>query len=158
MSGTLIIAIGNPLRGDDGVAWHVVDELFHRDLPEGTCLLTVHQLLPELAQDASEATRIIFIDASMEHQPGETAVIELTQSPLDLSRGTHELDPQGLLALTTRLFDRSPTAYLVAIGGKSFGFSESLSPVVEAAVPVAADLVVGLTQAIPGIVSPTPAG
>jgi hydrogenase maturation protease len=54
------IAIGNPLRGDDGVAHRVLELLGPRD---GVLHRSVHQLTPDLALEISIARKVIFIDA-----------------------------------------------------------------------------------------------
>jgi hydrogenase maturation protease len=136
-SGPLIIALGNPLRGDDGVAWHVAEALTVHALPPGTKVLTTHQLLPEMADDISHATQVIFVDASMQHLPGEVSISRVVDATPDVHRGTHELDPPGVLALADRLFGLAPPATLVAIGGQAFDHSESLSSAVQSAVPTA---------------------
>jgi hydrogenase maturation protease len=148
MTGVLIIAIGNPLRGDDGVAWHIADALEQRLPPEAT-LLTVHQLLPEIAEAASRAERVIFIDASLSHYPGEVVVMDVPAGAPGAMGGTHELDAAGLLALAARLFGAAPPATAVLVGGAAFDHSEALSPRVALAVPTAVHRVLTLIGATP---------
>ncbi len=149
MPGTLIIAIGNPLRGDDGVAWHVAEALRLRPLPQDTTVVTCHQLLPEMAEPVAEATQVIFVDASLAHCAGEVSVSAVVRTTPDLSRGTHELDPAGSLALAVRLFGHAPPASLVAIGGQRFEHSEDLSVAAMAAVPTAVSRICALLETIP---------
>lgn len=144
MPGPLIIALGNPLRGDDGVAWHVAEALAQRGLPPGTTLLTSHQLLPEMSDEASQAVQVIFIDASMAHLPGEVSVSTINPSVAAGSQGSHELDPPGLLSLADRLFGHAPPATLVAVGGRQFQHSETLSAETTSAIPAAVLRVIAL--------------
>jgi Ni,Fe-hydrogenase maturation factor len=54
---TLVVAIGNSLRADDGVAHRVADLL------TGLTLRRVHQLTPELAAEMQQADMVVFLDA-----------------------------------------------------------------------------------------------
>jgi hydrogenase maturation protease len=69
MARVLIVGYGNPLRGDDGLGWHAAEAL-RAALPEAE-ILAVHQLTPELAEDASRAELVIFLDAAETGAPGE---------------------------------------------------------------------------------------
>ena len=144
MPGPLIIALGNPLRGDDGVAWHVAEALSARALPPGAVVLTTHQLLPELAEAISRVSQVIFVDASMQHLPGEVSIAAVAPASGDARRGPHELDPPGVLAMAVRLFGFAPPATLVAIGGQAFEHSESLSSAAHSAVPTAVSRIMAL--------------
>jgi hydrogenase maturation protease len=149
MTGVLIIAIGNPLRGDDGVAWHIAEALEQHGLPPGATLLTVHQLLPEIAEAASRAEQVIFIDASLTHYPGEVVVMDLQAGQPGSMGGTHELDAAGLLAMASRLFGVAPPATALLVGGAAFDHSETLSPLVTLALPTAVSRVLALVGATP---------
>lgn len=154
MPGTLIIAVGNPLRGDDGVAWHVAAALDERPLPPHTTIHTVHQLLPELAAEAAQVAQVIFVDASLSHLPGEVAVSALPAGAATATTGTHDLDPAGLLALAGRLYGAVPSATLVLIGGAAFEHTDRLSNQVALAVPTAVSRVLALLEATPPPVAP----
>jgi hydrogenase maturation protease len=97
MVPVLIIAYGNPLRSDDGVAWQAAETL-RRKLPSAQAEITcVHQLTPELAERLSRSQSVIFLDASCSGEPGK-----ITCEPLSLSADVHfahQLSPRGLLAL-----------------------------------------------------------
>jgi len=134
----LIIGYGNPLREDDGVGWRVA-EMAAEALPDAT-MLTAHQLTPELSEPISRAGRVVFIDAAAEGVPGEVRYVAL--SPASAYRpGSHESTPDGLLALAAVLFGRCPPAHMLTIVGHSFGLGETLSPTVEAAIPIAVRLI-----------------
>jgi hypothetical protein len=59
----LVIACGNPLRSDDGVAWLAAEQL-RQTLQPPAKVICVHQLTPELAEEASRAEIVFFIDAT----------------------------------------------------------------------------------------------
>lgn len=140
MTDALIIGYGNPLCGDDGVAWHVV-EMLGRSLPENSAI-AIHQLTPEWAEAISRATQVVFVDAALGDMAGEVRCIPLAAEPA--APGSHEMTPGGLLAMAADLFGRCPPAHIVAITGGSYELAESLSAPVAAAVPRAAAVVLQL--------------
>jgi hydrogenase maturation protease len=131
---TLILAYGNPLRGDDGAGWEAA-ALLERQLGEEVEILTRHQLTPELAEVISRAKGVIFIDAACEGMPGAVHCREVPVVPFAAQPFTHHVAPADLLAAAQELFGHAPQAYLITINGSDFGFHERLTPAVEAALP-----------------------
>lgn len=132
---TLVVAYGNPLRGDDGVGWQAAI-LLSRELKEQVQVLTRHQLTPELAEALSEASLVIFIDAAAEGPAGKIACCRVEQtSELAAQPFTHHVAPADLLTAAHTLYGHAPAGYLITINGESFDYTESLSPAVEAALP-----------------------
>jgi hydrogenase maturation protease len=70
----LIVACGNTLRGDDGVGPEVGELLATRLAGTGASVIVSHQLLPELADDASRAQLVIFVDAAADHPVGTVSL------------------------------------------------------------------------------------
>ena len=70
MAGVLVIGVGNPLRGDDGLGWHAAEHLRERLVELHATVTSCHQLIPELAEPVSRAERVIFIDARVGPTPG----------------------------------------------------------------------------------------
>ena len=128
----LVIAYGNPLRSDDGIAWQAVEEI-RRKLPFLT-IVCVHQLTPELSKDASGADTIIFIDAMSSGEPGKVQcqTVSADCTRVDLS---HNLAPAQVLAFCKQLYEVEPRAFLISIGGKCFDHGERLSVAAENALP-----------------------
>ncbi len=146
----LIIGYGNPLRGDDGVGWRVAQEAAVSLAHAPVEVLTVHQLTPELSAPISRAERVIFVDAAAIGAPGNVGCSLLTGAePLAPAGGfdSHLVSPDRLLAMAAELFDQRPEAYLLTIAGGAFELSETLSPLVAAAVPEAVALIVALATA-----------
>ena len=136
-SAVLILAYGNPLRGDDGVAWRAADALqdkFPETQVEIRCL---HQLTPELAETVSRFACVIFVDAASPQagKPGEIRVEELLTETITGTAVGHSLSAGSLLALAASLYGAKPRAFSVTVTGEDFGHRDRLSPVVAAAVP-----------------------
>jgi hydrogenase maturation protease len=121
----LLIAFGNPLRCDDGIAWRVAEEI-RRTMPE-MAVLCVHQLTPELAEDASRASTVIFIDAARDGEPGEIRCHAVPPDAPSLNF-SHSLAPPQVLAICKQLYRAEPRGFLVSIGGECFDHGEAPSP------------------------------
>jgi hydrogenase maturation protease len=123
-----IVGIGNALRGDDGAGPAVVARLEHGDVPTGTSCLATHQLTPELAERLTGVSVAVFVDAAVDVAPGEvkTTRLDTAGGRLAVPAG-HFVDPQGLLAIAKTVYGAEPEAWIVAIGGESFGYEERLS-------------------------------
>ena len=128
MNRILVIASGNPLRGDDGVGWHVAEALRQEPRTFGLAVKTVQQLTPELADEISQAEIVIFVDAAESQQQGSVAVVPLEQSPQSTAPFTHSLTPAALLSLARELYGKAPDkAFLVTVGASELDLSEELS-------------------------------
>lgn len=112
-------AIGNTLRGDDGVALHAIQRF--RDAP---FVRGVHQLTPELAADLEGKEEVVFIDA-------DAGASEVTFEPLQASGSrplaSHHLSPSDVLWLAHRYFGFHGEAYLCRIPATEFPVGEKLS-------------------------------
>lgn len=131
----LVIAIGNTLRGDDGFAWHVADEL-NRIPTENLRAIKVHQLTPELAEAITNVDLVVFVDASAHGDAGVLTCDPVTTSEADL-RFSHDITPATVIQMAKTLYAHEPKAFLICAPGKVFEHSESLSPEVSSAVPAA---------------------
>ncbi|MCU0241252.1 MAG: hydrogenase maturation protease [Vicinamibacteria bacterium] len=141
--GVVVIAMGNPLRGDDGVAMRIVEQIEEN---RETRVITVHQLTPELAIDLRDAVGIVFVDACRGERPGEVRACGLGPWPTT-QPFTHSLTPASFLAYLEILHGQRPPAAIVTITGADFGFSERLSPLVLQAMPAALRAIREWTQA-----------
>ena len=143
MPSVLIIAYGNPLRSDDGLAWHAAKALEGKFGSSEVEILCLHQLAPELAQTASSFDCVIFVDATLPgavnaSQPGEVRVSDLHERPprsdqavysFHASVSTHG-SRNGGTVLSVRL-----KAFAITMTGENFEHGESLSPTISAALP-----------------------
>ena len=138
MPRILIIAYGNPMRSDDGLAWRAADELDKKFAGTDVEILRLHQLAPELAETVTRAKAIIFVDAAASNktngQPGEVC-----SSPVDTPEGpprfSHQLSPAAVVALARQLYGIDPRAFTVTLTGQNFDHGAALSSVVAAALP-----------------------
>ncbi len=127
---TLLIAIGNVLRRDDGAASRALELL------GGT--RAVMQLTPEMAPEIATYDRVFFLDADV--NGGEPRIEPVTASagagPL-----THSHTPAQVVQLAERLYGFRGAAFLCRIPGVDFGMGEGLSVIAEANATAAARLV-----------------
>ena len=121
---TLVIACGNPLRGDDGVGPAAADIVKSWKLP-GVKVLAVHQIVPELIDEIRKVERVLFIDA------GTTIVRSFQAGIVELKKSRrffgHHDNPANLLALVHELEGRTPVTWLVSISGLSFDHGEEIT-------------------------------
>lgn len=130
----LIIGVGNPLRGDDGVGPAVARAA--GVAPGEATVLTPHQLLPEMAGQVAGASLVLFVDAATDLPPGGIRCRRIHGTTV-VSAG-HLLPPDALLGLGLAVFAREPDAWLIEVGARSFDHGDLLSPAVARAVPGAA--------------------
>lgn len=141
----VVIACGNTLRGDDGVAWCIGEALQALPLaPEVEVILT-RQLMPEHAAVLRHANLAAFLDCSATSPAGLVEAVALHPAK-DLPRiFTHHLDPESLLRLTLELYETAPPqSFAITVGGDYFELNEELSAPVAAAIPLALNAVLSL--------------
>ena len=131
--GFLVIACGNPLRSDDGVAWRAAEEI-RRTLQPPVRVICVHQLTPELAEEASRARTIVFIDATGEGEPGEV-LRQRVVPDCTAVRFSHHFAPAQVLALCKQLYGTEPRGFVISVSGECFDHGEELSPAAIHALP-----------------------
>ena len=130
---TLIVGYGNALRGDDGAGFLAAELLRDRIHRPDIEILSQHQLLPELMEPISRASRVIFIDASVSGRAGKVHRIPLRPAPA-CARFTHHATPENLLAGAQSLYGHTPEATLYVIPGRNFQVGQELTPSVRRAV------------------------
>ncbi len=155
---TLVVGLGNPILGDDGVGWRVADEALRR--------LESLESRPDLLNVVVERLSVgglglmecmvgygkaIVIDAitTREGTPGDLTCFPLSVLP-DHSAGhttsAHDTSLQNALKVASKMGFNVPTrVWIVAIEARqTLDFSEQLTAPVEATVPRAADAVLEL--------------
>lgn len=134
-----IIAYGNPLRSDDGVAWRAADLLAEKLHSRNVKILRLHQLTPELADTLREYGCVIFVDAassddSADH-PGAIQVKSVDIQSREPARFSHVFSPQRVVSLSAQLYGVRPRAFAVTVFGGSFEHGDELSSPVSHALP-----------------------
>jgi hydrogenase maturation protease len=139
MNRTLILACGNPLRGDDAVALHLARQLREELAGPELVVHSTQQWTPELAEPLSHCDLAIFLDASNRFSPGFVHCESVAPLPgASHTLLTHSCNPALLLAMSRQFYHRVPRrAYSITIGAQTFAFSFSLSASVHNAIPEA---------------------
>src|SRR5271166_4276870 len=142
MNRALILACGNPLRGDDGIAVVLAHYLRDEFCEPETEIQSLHQWTPELAESISQSDIVLFLDASATLQPGNVQLKKVRAAGEFSSSMTHSMSPETLLGLAAQLYSSAPErAYLLTIGGESFDHADQLSAPVRSAIPRALNLI-----------------
>jgi hydrogenase maturation protease len=135
----LVVAIGNRLRADDGVAHRVADLL------TGVTLRRVHQLTPEIAADMQEADTVIFLDADPK---AAGPSLERIDGSVETSGSlSHSMTPEILVAMAVRLYGFHGEAWICRLYARDFSPSTEISDEAAAQLEKAAQLVQRLLEA-----------
>lgn len=127
----LVIAVGNPARGDDGLGPALLERLADEGL-EGVELLLDFQLQVEHALDLVGRQAVLFVDAARADAAGPDGVMLARIAPAaSFPALSHALSPAAVLQVAQRLGQPLPEAWQLAIEGASFGLGEGLSTVAQ---------------------------
>ena len=138
---TLILGLGNPLLGDEGVGVHAARALAGADLPAGTEVLEIGTAVLEALPDLERARRVIVVDAM---KGGETPGT-IYRLPLEDCRhkeqiaSMHGFDLPRVLALSRRA--DLPEVIVIGVEPASFDWSLELSPTLAQALPELVEIV-----------------
>jgi hydrogenase maturation protease len=147
---TLIIGLGNPLRGDDGVGVRVVHALAHHALPDGVEVVDGGTQGLGIVNLMEGRRRVILVDAAeLDMKPGQFAQFTLDEAHLlgdDQHLSIHAAGPREALLLAKALDSLPDTVILFGVQPGKVGWDQALSPAVEAALPTLIEAVVSLAQ------------
>src|SRR3974390_44858 len=112
-----------------GIGLYLAHQLYGLICDAETEIVCSHQWLPEQAEDLSRAQAAVFIDASVAVPAGEIRVQPVRNEPGKMAGvTTHAVTPDRLMSLARELFGNAPErAFLVTIGGGSFGHGSEFS-------------------------------
>ena len=139
MTDTLILGLGNPLRGDDGVGPAVIDWLHEHDLPPGVSVWEGSVAGPDLTLTLAEYRRVIVVDAAdVGRSPGawmrfRPESVRLKNGPSAVSLHTSGL--ADALALGTALGMLPDEIVIYGIQPARLDWHPGLSAEAQAAVP-----------------------
>jgi len=121
----LVLAVGNPSRGDDAIGPELAARLEAAALP-GVEVISEFQLQVENALDLVGRERVIFVDAGV----GTPAPYELRRAAAapDFLHTSHAISPEAVLATYERLHGApAPEAWVLCVRGESFELGDGLS-------------------------------
>jgi len=127
----LVLAVGNPSRGDDALGPALLESLQAQGVDAGgdVELLTDFQLQVEHALDLQGRRAVLFVDAARPRglpASGGVALHPLTAAEA-LPALSHALTPAAVLRVAARLGTQPPPAWQLAIEGEAFGLGEAIS-------------------------------
>ncbi len=141
----LVLGLGNPLRGDDGVGCRLVEELMRRELPPGVQVLDGGTAGLGLLDLLKGWERVVVIDAAdIGREPGRFVRFTPDRARLVEAMDPFSLHHAGLgevLALADALGRTLPEMVIFGVQPAEVGWGEGLSPAVETALPALADAV-----------------
>jgi hydrogenase maturation protease len=144
-SMTLILGLGNPLRGDDGIGPRVIEEVTRRGLPEGVSSLDGGIAGLDLLNVLEGWKRVVVVDAAdVGREPGQFLRFTPDQARFVEAEDSFSLHHAGLgevLALADVLGQTLPELTIFGVQPASVGWGQGLSPAVEAALPALTDAV-----------------
>ena len=123
----LVLGLGNPLRGDDGIGPRVVKELTHRGLPEGVMALD---------GGAGGLDLLPVLEGGTRFTPAQARLTEAADR-----FSLHHAGLSEVLALANALGQALPEMVIFGVQPAEVGWKEGLSPAVEAMLPVLTDAV-----------------
>lgn len=150
---TLIVGLGNPILGDDGVGWKVAQEVEKQLGPDSQVEVTCLSLGGiSLMEHLIGFERVILVDAFASNEnPGSIMVLKLDDIPNYSAfhiTSIHDTSLQNAIEL-----GKSMGAFLtddITVVGiatkKVYDFSETLSPAVADAVPQATQIILDLLK------------
>lgn len=150
---TMVIGLGNPILGDDGVGWKVAEEVRKQlpcDMSVNVDCLSVGGI--SLMEHLIGYDRAILIDAfALEEPIGSILVLKLSDLPnysAFHTTNTHDTSLQNAIELGRSMGAPLPNEVdIVGIAThRIYDFGEELSPPVAEAVSFAARVVIGLVK------------
>lgn len=121
----VLIAIGNSLRRDGGVAHRVLALV---GPVAGVITHDVKQLMPEHAMDFAPAEMVCFIDADTTVGKPYVESLPATMRSQSLA---HSLLPEAVVALSRKLYGFHGKAFLCRVPGADFSEGETLTATAE---------------------------
>ena len=143
-ANTIFIAVGNPFRGDDGVASVVLRHL-RKDLPTGVTVLEETGDGAELFEAWQGAGSVILLDAVLSGAPpGTIHRFDAASEKLPVwfsHSSTHSFGVAEAIELARTMGDLPPRLIVYGIEGLDFSAGTELSPEVAEVVAKAAALI-----------------
>lgn len=125
----LIMAVGNPSRGDDALGPMLLERLRGAGVPDDVELLTDFQLQIEHALDLEGRRGVLFVDAALPGllPCGQGTALEPIAPDANAPPASHALHAPSVLHVALQMYGAAPPAWQLAIEGVSFTLGEALS-------------------------------
>jgi hydrogenase maturation protease len=120
----LILGIGNPLRGDDGIGVYVCAQLEELNTPR-ISVQTTHQLYTEWIYIFRQYDVVLLVDASLSDQ--EVVIRPISTAPVSSVNLSHHVAASQVAALTSLIVGSATRFFECAVPGDAFGLSDQLS-------------------------------
>jgi hydrogenase maturation protease len=150
---TLVLGLGNPLQGDDGVGIRVVEELERRQLPDHVEVMDGGTPGVGLINLMEGRSRVVIVDAAeMDRAPGEVVRFRVEDVKLTGSSARFSLHRSGVaeaLALAEALGVPLPEIVVYGVQPAQVGWGEGLSSETAAAIPALVETIIQETQLSP---------
>lgn len=135
----LVLGLGNPLRGDDGIGPRVIEALNRHGLPEGATALDAGTGGLDLLHVLEGWKRAVIVDAAdVGREPGQFVRFTPDEARFVGSQDATSLHNAGLaevLALADAVGQPLPEMVIFGVQPDRIGWGEGLSEAVEAALP-----------------------
>lgn len=115
---TLLIALGNPGRGDDGLGPALAERVRALDLPD-VRIVVDYQLGIEHAADVASADIVYFLDATVDPEASPYRIERVRAQP-GPQFSSHAATPSQVVFLANELYGACPWAWTVEIPGACF--------------------------------------
>ena len=155
---TVVVGLGNPLLGDDGVGWKVAEEVKRRLGEDSAVTVECFSLAGlSLMEQLIDYDRVILIDSLNTGQHAQGEVVTFTLDSLeDLTYGhsasAHDVSLKKALSVGRNMGEKLPAdedIHVIAIEAQHvYDFKEELTPAVESSVPVAVQQVFELLNSL----------
>jgi hydrogenase maturation protease len=122
----LVLAVGNPSRGDDAIGPLLAERLEAAALP-GVEVITEFQLQVENALDLEGRERVIFVDGGIDTPP--PVELRRARPAAEFLHTSHALSPEAVLATYARINGHvSAETWVLCVRGDAFELGAALSP------------------------------
>ena len=155
---TVVVGLGNPLLGDDGVGWKVAEEVKYRLGDDSAIKVECFSLAGlSLMEQLIDYERVILIDSLNTGQHAQGEVVTFTLDSLeDLTYGhsasAHDVSLKKALSVGRSMGEKLPAdedIHVIAIEAQHvYDFKEELTPAVEASVPIVVQKVFDLINSL----------
>ncbi len=125
---TLIIGVGNTIRGDDGIGPYICSCIEALQL-EGIKTRITQQLQTDMVDELLAYNQIIITDAAIHSEDILFYAADTNTSPTATS---HYSNPAMLVALAQQLYNKKLPVMVCSVKGEVFEMSDQLSPAAKA--------------------------